>query len=105
MNESNECPGGKVPAEDRERFARYAEARAFYGGEQWLGRRKRGEPRLTMNYARALLRKVASYVFPAPVTFTIQPQAASSKPQADGDETANRAERALAEAIAAEDLA
>ena len=56
---------------DRERFARYEEALCFYHGEQWRGRPRRGETRLTFNYARALVRKVAAYVFPAPVTFTV----------------------------------
>src|SRR5215207_6507077 len=64
-------PPGMVSAADRERFARYAEARAFYDGAQWLGRRRRGEIRLTVNYARALVRKIASYVFSAPVTFSV----------------------------------
>ena len=57
-----------------------------------------GETRLTFNYARALMRKVASYVFPAPVTFTVPGRRGE-------DATANRAERALAEAIAELDLA
>ena len=60
-------PPGLASDADRERFARYADALAFYEGGQWLGKRRRGEARLTFNYARALVRKVASYVFPAPV--------------------------------------
>lgn len=103
MNDDQVWPAGVVLPADRERFGRYAEALEFYQGEQWLGRRRRGETRLTVNYARALLRKVASYVFPEPVTFTVEPQAASSKPQ--GEATANLAERALAEVVAANDLA
>jgi len=93
-------PGVLAPA-DRERFARYAEALAFYRGEQWLGRPRWGEPRLTFNYARALLRKVAAYVFPAPATFTVPlPPDATA-----GEETANRAERVLADLIGELDLA
>lgn len=82
---------------DRDRFARYEEATAFFLGEQWTHRRKPGETRLTLNYARALLRKVASYVFPAEPRFAVL---------GSGDETvANRAERALVEAIARNGLA
>ena len=57
--------------EDRARLAAYAEALAFYRGEQWPGRRQRGETRLTFNYARTLLRKVSSYVFSGPVSFSV----------------------------------
>ncbi len=103
MFDQHEWPGEQVLPADRERFARYEEALAFYQGEQWSGRRRRGETRLTINYARALLRKVASYVFPAPATFSIELQAPSSKLQAN--EVANRAERALAQAIGTSDLA
>src|SRR3954471_11259841 len=95
--------------DDQTRRLRYEEALAFYRGEQWPSARRRGETRLTVNYARALLRKVASYVFPAPVTFNVELQAAGSKLQAvGGDEelatAANVAERSLAEAIAENDL-
>ncbi len=76
---------------------RYEEAADFFGGEQWLQRRKPGETRLTLNYARALLRKVASYVFPAEPRFSVF---------ASGEQTrANRAELALSEAIARNSLA
>ncbi len=92
-------PPGMVSAADRERFARYAEARAFYDGAQWLGRRRRGEIRLTVNYARALVRKIASYVFSAPVTFSVP------APAPEVAEAASRAERALAQAAADLDLA
>jgi hypothetical protein len=83
--------------DDRIRFARYEAATAFFGGDQWLQRRKPGETRLTLNYARALLRKVASYVFPDEPRFSVL---------AEGDQiTANRAERVLAEAVARNGLA
>src|SRR5215218_2701679 len=89
-------PPGLASEDDRLRFARYAEALAFYEGDQWLGKRRRGEARLTFNYARTLVRKVAAYVFPAPVTFSI--------PSQGEDAAANRSERALADAIAENDL-
>ena len=64
-------PPHLLTAHERARFARYAEALAFFEGGQWLGRPRRGEPRLTFNYARAVLRKTAAYVFPAPATFSV----------------------------------
>jgi hypothetical protein len=90
-------PPGVLSAEDRARFARYAEALDFYEGGQWLGRPRRGETRLTFNYARAVVRKTAAYVFPAPATFTV--------PADTGDEdAANTAERALVALCAELDL-
>src|SRR5262245_16341700 len=56
---------------DRVRLARYRELRDFYDGGQWLGRPRRGEKRLVVNYARALVRKVVSYVLPSRVGFAV----------------------------------
>jgi hypothetical protein len=109
---TGDWPEGIGTAEDRGRLTRYAEALAFYEGDQWIGRRQRGETRLTFNYARALLRKVASYVFPATVSFSVPaegetPPGGGRWPKGpEGDEaTASRAEQALAAAIAENDLA
>lgn len=82
--------------DDRARFARYEEATHFFSGDQWPNRRKPGDTRLTLNYARALLRKVASYVFPAEPRFSVH---------GDDQVLANRAEQALADAIARNGLA
>ncbi len=90
-------PPHTLSGEDRLRFARYSEALAFYDGAQWLGRPRRGESRLTFNYARAVVRKTAAYVFPSPVTFTV--------PAAGDEAAANFAERALADLLAELDLA
>jgi hypothetical protein len=89
-------PPNLLTADDRARFARYAEAAAFVDGAQWLGRPRRGETRLTFNYARVVVRKTAAYVYPAPVTFTVPPQG--------DDALANAAERALADLVAELDL-
>ena len=86
-----------ISPDDRARFARYAEATAFHGGDQWITRRQRGETRLTMNYARSLVRKVASYVFPDTVTFSV--------PAPGREALGNLAERLLAETIEENDLA
>jgi hypothetical protein len=90
-------PPNLLTAADRARFARYAEATAFLDGGQWLGRPRRGETRLTFNYARVVVHKTAAYVFPAPVTFTV--------PAAGDEAVANVAERALADLGAELDLA
>lgn len=97
MTSSSELLVGMTTDDDQHRFARYAEALAFYEGEQWQGKRRRGETRLTFNYARTLVRKIAAYVFPAPVTFSVP---------SHGDESvANRAEQRLTDAITENDLA
>jgi hypothetical protein len=65
-------PGVRTPADDA-RVATYADALAFYHGDQWRDRARRGESRLVLNYARTLVRKTASYVFPGPVRFAAVP--------------------------------
>jgi hypothetical protein len=80
---------GDWPAEDRARIAGYGDYAAFASGDQWLGRARRNEPRLTVNYARALIRKTASYIFPEPVRFSIDPR------EMDDPDTAAHAERLL----------
>lgn len=89
-------PPNVLSSEDRLRFARYVEALDFFEGAQWLGRPRRGETRLTFNYARTVVRKTAAYVFPAAVTFTVPPEG--------DDAVANATERALATLAAELDL-
>src|SRR5215212_4774758 len=65
-------PRQKDPFErDRLRLSRYRELRDFYDGTQWLGKARRSEKRLVVNYARALVRKVVSYALPDPVGFEV----------------------------------
>lgn len=99
-------PPGVLRQADRERFAAYAEALRFYQGTQWRDRPRRGEARLTLNYARSLVRKVAAYVFPAPVTFRVRDEAVDQggASGARAAEAANRAERILAETVTRLDL-
>ena len=90
-------PAGIMDTDDYDRFARYADLRAFFDGDQWLGRAQRHETRLVFNYARSLVRKTSSYVFPAAVRFSVVP---------DDDDTvsrdhANRVERLLSSTVAA----
>ena len=86
------------PAEDRARVGRYAANERFAGGEQWTGRVRRNEPRLTLNYARTLIRKTASYCFPAPVRFNVDP------PRPELAEQAASAERLLNDVVDRLDL-
>ena len=84
-------PPGTRTADDDSRVAAYTAALAFFQGSQWQERPRRGESRLVLNYARALIRKTASYVFPGPVSFsavTTDDEAART--------AGNRAERLLA---------
>ena len=75
-----QSPSGKSPPRqndpferDRARMARYKELRGFYEGVQWLGKPRRGQKRLVINYSRALVRKVVSYTLPDPVGFSVPP--------------------------------
>ena len=86
---------------DAARRARYRELLDFYEGRQWLGRPLPGERRLTANYARALVRKAVSYLFPEPPVFSAVPDG----PDAAAQERAQRAEAAVAAVYAANDLA
>lgn len=58
-----------LDGQDVRRMGRYRDLLAFYQGEQWAGRPRGGETRLTFNYARVLVRKTISYLMPRPVTF------------------------------------
>ena len=93
-------PPGVLTTADRARHAGYAEALRFYQGGQWRDRPRRGEARLTFNYARSLVRKIAAYVFPAPATFTVRGGEAGGVSATQ----VNRAERILAETIVRLDL-
>ena len=61
-------PGAEAPLPvvlhgmDGERLAGYRQNLRFYSGEQWSGRARRGERRLTFNYAKALVDKVTGYL-------------------------------------------
>jgi hypothetical protein len=80
------------------RFAAYVRASAFFDGEQWASRERQGDPpQLVFNYARALIRKTASYVFSGPVGVSVAPEH-------DAQEVANRAEHLLTQIRDALDL-
>jgi len=74
---------------DHARLARYRENLAFYEGRHWPGRPRRGERRLTFNYARAFVDKVTSYLLNGS---SIQVEGGDSP---EGRARAARAEREL----------
>ena len=78
---------------DEERLRRYRDHLAFYQGSQWPGRARRNERRLTFNYARAFVDKIASYLLTGA---GIQVEARDGDTSA-GRERARTAERALRE--------
>lgn len=88
-------PSGVASASDHERFSRYAELRAFFDGDQWIGRAQRHETRLVFNYARSLVRKTSSYVFPDSVRFSVVPD----QDTPDARIHANDVERLLAATV------
>ena len=96
--ERSAWPPGAVSGADEARFAAYAEATAFFDGDQWEARWRQGDPpQLVFNYARAMVRKTASYVFSGVVNTSVMPE--------NGDTgAATRAEGLLASQCDALDL-
>ncbi len=100
--------GGFIPTsladwlngQDVDRMNRYREMLDFYAGNQWDRRRRPGETRLTVNYARALVRKTVSYVFSEPVSFSVDP----SKTDGVSEELAAAVETRLNELYIEQDL-
>jgi hypothetical protein len=68
-----------LAALDHDRLARYRQYLDFYQGNQWDRPPRPGETRLTVNYARALVRKLASFVFSQPVTFSVPASPAAER--------------------------
>jgi hypothetical protein len=83
---------------DHERRSRYRENLAFYEGRQWPGRPRRGERRLTFNYAKAFVDKVTSYLLNGA---SVQLEGGES---AEGRARARVAEQALRRVEDANDL-
>ncbi|MGE3074611.1 MAG: phage portal protein [Dehalococcoidia bacterium] len=84
---------------DHERRSRYRENLAFYEGRQWPGRSRRGERRLTFNYAKAFVDKVTSYLLNGS---SIQLEGGDS---AEGRSRAASAERTLRDVASLNGLA
>ena len=65
---------------DTARMNCYRKYLGFYEGDQWDERRRAGERRMTVNYARTLVRKAASYLMPRAVTFDVFPHPPTPSP-------------------------
>jgi hypothetical protein len=76
---------------DHERFSRYRDNLAFYEGRQWPGRARRGERRLTFNYAKAFVDKVTSYLLTGATVQLEGGESAESRGRAANAERALRA--------------
>ena len=75
---------------DIDRLRGYRELLDFYHGRQWEGRERRGEKRLTFNYAKVFIDKVTSYLMSG-INFAVEAVGDSEE-----DKTkAQRAEAAL----------
>ncbi|MEO8457187.1 MAG: phage portal protein [Chloroflexota bacterium] len=84
---------------DSERLRFYRENLDFYHGQQWTEGRRRRDRRLTLNYARAVIEKTASYTMTG-VSFVADPE--DDSPEAV--ERARRTERAIREVYEANGL-
>ena len=84
---------------DPDRLRSYSENLAFYSGGQWVGRSRPKERRLTFNYARSFIDKIASYLM-ADIGFAVEPSDSSE----EAARSAEAASRALAAVHADNDL-
>jgi hypothetical protein len=84
---------------DAERQRNYRENLDFYHGHQWTEARRRRDRRLTLNYARAIIEKTASYTM-AGASFVADPE--DDSPEAI--ERARRTERAIRDVYEANSL-
>ena len=79
---------------DAGRLRAYRENLEFYQGRQWLGPQRRRERRLTLNYAKAVIEKTASYTMSA-ASFVVDPEDPSLEGLAEAARRARGAEEAL----------
>jgi Phage portal protein, SPP1 Gp6-like len=84
---------------DASRLRAYRENLDFYQGRQWAEPARRRERRLTLNYAKTVVEKTASYTMSG-LSFVVDPEDGS----AEAGERARRAERALREVYEANAL-
>src|SRR2546425_12054024 len=84
---------------DAGRLRAYRENLEFYQGRQWADPTRRRERRLTLNYAKAVIEKTASYTMSG-LSFVVDPEDGSAEAAA----RARRAERALREIHEANNL-
>jgi hypothetical protein len=84
---------------DIDRLRGYRELLDFYHGRQWAGRERRGEKRLTFNYAKVFIDKVTSYLMSG-INFAVEAVEDSEEAKA----RAQRAEAALHQVYADNNL-
>src|SRR5215510_10157467 len=77
---------------DAARLRAYRENLEFYQGRQWADPLRRRERRLTLNYAKTVIEKTASYTMSG-LTFVVDPEDGSAEAAA----RARRAEQTLRE--------
>jgi len=75
---------------DLDRFKGYKQLLDFYHGRHWEGYARRGEKRLTFNYAKVVIDKITSYLMSG-ITFSVEAVEDSDEARA----RAQRAEQAL----------
>ncbi|MBI2868437.1 MAG: hypothetical protein HYX96_01250 [Chloroflexi bacterium] len=63
---------------DLDRIRGYQRLLDFYHGQHWEGRERRGERRLTFNYARTFIDKLTSYLMSG-ITFAVEAAEDSDK--------------------------
>jgi hypothetical protein len=87
---TNEIVLSQLARLDMERIKSYRELLDFYYGRQWEGRERRGERRLTFNYAKVFVEKITSYLM-SDISFTVDPFEDSDSAR----DSARRAEAAV----------
>ena len=75
---------------DLDRVKDYKQLLDFYHGRHWEGYARRGEKRLTFNYAKVIIDKIASYLMSG-ITFAVEATEDCDESRA----SAQRAEQAL----------
>jgi len=80
----------QLASRDIDRIKGYKELLDFYHGQHWGGREKRGEKRLTFNYAKVFIDKVTSYLMSG-INFAVDAEQDSEEARA----RAQRAETAI----------
>lgn len=96
---NNQTITQQIARMDLERLRGYQENLDFYNGIQWLGSVRRGERRITFNYAKAFVEKVTSYLMSG-LSIAVDPVDDSE----EAKERARRAEQALREVYEANNL-
>jgi len=85
--EMNETP---IPTQlarlDMDRIKTYQDMLDFYHGRHWIGRERRGEKRLTFNYAKVFVDKVTSYMMSG-ISFAVDPSDGSDEARERAQQT------------------